>query len=98
MSVYALQAEPAEVMVKDNVLLTVSMAAMFGPGELIKRLAGVANTFCARLLQLRFFSGLTRTMLNPATAGVRSEGRRSVNLYGREDLPQVLRTGGSSIV
>lgn len=43
LSVYALQAEPAEVMVKDNVLLTVSMAAMFGPGELIKRLAGVAN-------------------------------------------------------
>lgn len=37
-------------------------------------------------------------MLNPATAGVRSEGRRNVNLYGREDLPQVLRTEGSPIV
>ena len=41
--VYALQTEPAEVIVKDNLRLTVSMAAMFGPGDLIKRLAGVAK-------------------------------------------------------
>jgi hypothetical protein len=69
-------------MVNDKVRLTVSMAAMIGLGESIKRLAS-RKIFRAQLLQPRFFSGLTRAMQNPATVGVRSEGRRNVYMGER---------------
>lgn len=42
-----------------------------------------------RLLQLRFLSGLTRRLLIPTT--VACKGRMHVELYAREDLPQLRR-------
>lgn len=43
-------------------------------GELIDRLESqcAPQTFCARLLQLRFFSGLTRTMRESCNGRVRA--------------------------
>jgi len=75
--VYALQADQAEVRKRSGATYSLHGSHDWRR-QLIKKTdvaKGLLRT--TGLLQLRFFSGLTRTMLNPKTAGVRSEGRRS---------------------